>query len=153
MQKLLEDYLNCLQSLHDDIKLTIEGLPQSALDWIPGSEMNSLGIIVVHVAGSERFMIGDIVAKEPSGRDREAEFRTQDIDVAGLNERLDDSLAYIRQVLGRFNLEDLDTPCVSPRDGSTNSARWYLFRIIGHVASHLGHAQITRQMWDQHSIE
>jgi len=153
MQKLFDDYLNCLQSLHDDIKLTIEGLPQTALDWIPGSEMNSLGIIVAHVAGSERFMIGDIVAKEPSGRDRDAEFRTQGIDVAGLNERLDGSLAYIRKVLERFSIEDLKMPCVSPRDGSTNSARWYLFRVMGHVAGHLGHAQITRQMWDQRSKE
>jgi len=106
MHKLFEDYLNCLQSLHNDIKLAIEGLSQSALDWVPGSDMNSLGMIVSHVAGSERYMIGDIVAKEPSGRDRDAEFHAQGIDIAGLKERLDGSLAYIHQVLERFSIED-----------------------------------------------
>ena len=153
MQTLFEDFLNCLESYHDDIKLTIEGLPQSALDWIPESDMNSLGIIVAHVAGSERYMIGDIVAKEPSGRDRDAEFRTQGISVAALHERLDGNLAYIRQVLESFSLEDLDTQCVSPRDDLTHTARWYMFRVLGHAAIHLGHAQITRQMWEQRSKE
>jgi len=153
MQKLFEDYVNCLKSLHDDIKSTIEGLSQSEIDWAPGSDMNSLGVIVAHVAGSERYMIGDIVAKEPSGRDRDAEFQTQGIDISSLNERLDGSLAYVRQVLERFGIEDLDTPCVSPRDGRTYSTALFLFRVLGHVASHLGHAQITRQLLEQHSKE
>jgi hypothetical protein len=113
--------------------------------------MNSLGVIVAHVAGAERYMIGDIVAKEPSGRDRDAEFQTEGIDIEGLNERLDGSLAYISQVLERFSIEDLDTPCASPFDGRTYSARIFLFRVLGHVASHLGHAQITRQMLEQRS--
>ena len=153
MQKLFEDYLKCLKGLHKDIKMIIEGLPQPALDWIPGSDMNSLSMIVAHVAGSERYFIGDIVTKEPSGRDRDAEFRTQGIDPAELNERLDNSLEYIRQVLERFSIEDLETPCVSPRDGRTYTAGFFLFSMVGHVASHLGHAQITRQMWEQHSKE
>ena len=75
-------------------------------------------------------MIGDIVAKEPSGRDRDAEFQTQAVDIDGLNQRLDGSLAYIRQVLDRFSIEDLDAPCVSPFDGRTYSAGLFLFRVL-----------------------
>jgi len=153
MQKLFEDYFNCLKSLHDDIKSTIDGLSQSEMDWAPGSKMNSLDVIVAHVAGSERYMIGDIVAKEPSGRDRDAEFQTQGIDIEGLNERLDGSLEYVGQVLERFTIEDLDKPCVSPWDGRTYSAGLFLFRVLGHVASHLGHAQMTRQLLEQRSKE
>ena len=52
MQKVFEYYFNCLESYHDEIKSTIEGLSQSEIDWIPGPDMNSLGIIVAHVAGS-----------------------------------------------------------------------------------------------------
>ena len=153
MQKIFEYYLNCLESLHDNVKSTIEGLSQSEIDWVPGSEINSLGVIVAHVAGSERFMIGDNIAKEPSGRDRDSEFRTQGIDVEKLNERLDNSLAYARQVLERFSIEDLDRPCFSPYDGRTYPSGFYLFRVLGHVAGHLGHAQITRQMLEQRSKE
>ena len=66
MPQLLQDYLNSLETLFDDYKKTIDGLPQEALDSVPGTEMNSLCVIVVHVAGSTRYWIGDIVAKEDS---------------------------------------------------------------------------------------
>lgn len=153
MQKPFEDYFNYLKVLHDDIKSTIDGLSQSEIDWVPGDGMNSIGIIVAHVAGSERFMIGDNIAKEPSGRNRDSEFRTRGIDPATLIERLDASLAYVGKVLERLTIKDLDTPVFSPYDGKTSSTGFYLFRMLGHVAGHLGHAQITRQMLKKHSEE
>ena len=70
-----------------------------------------------------------------------------------INERLDNSLAYTREVLERLSVENLDTPCFSPFDGRTYPSGFYLFRVLGHVAGHLGHAQITRQMLEQRSKE
>jgi hypothetical protein len=149
MKKLFVDYLERLQRLHDDIKQSIEGLPQAALDWIPGPEMNSLCIIVAHVSGSERYWLGDIIAQAPSDRDREAEFRTQGVDVSGLIAQLDGSLAYGSRVVEGLGLEDLETPRVSPRDGREVTVGWALFHVLEHVAVHLGHVQLTRQMWEQ----
>ncbi len=149
MQKLFGDYLERLQRLHDDIKQSIEGLPQAALDWIPGPEMNSLCVIVMHVSGSERYWIGDIVAQEPSGRDREAEFGTRGIDVEELMQRMDGSLAYVHRVLEGLMLEDLGAPRVAPRDGREVSVGWALFHVLEHAAVHVGHVQLTRQLWDQ----
>nr|MBC8492461.1 DUF1572 family protein [Chloroflexota bacterium] len=53
MLSILEDYWERLQALHADIERTIAGLPQAALDWAPGPEMNSLAVLAVHVAGAE----------------------------------------------------------------------------------------------------
>ena len=153
MQKLFVDYLDFLQRRHDDIKRTIEGLPQAALDWVPGSDMNSFCVIAVHLAGSERFWIGDVVAREPSDRDRESEFRAQEVDFAELAERLDDSLAYVRQVLEGLKLEDLGTTCVSPQDGREFTTGWVLLHVLEHAAVHLGHVQLTRQLWEQRPKE
>ena len=36
--------------------------------------MNSMNVLVVHLIGAERYWIGDVIAGEPSGRDRESEF-------------------------------------------------------------------------------
>ena len=149
MPQLLQDYLNSLETLFDDFKKTINGLPQEALDWVPGEEMNSLCVIVVHVAGSTRYWIGDLIAKEDSNRDRAAEFRTRGIDLAELNERLDSSLNYMKGVLGRLTLEDLKETCVLLQDGREVTKGWIIFHVLEHVASHLGHAHITRQLWDQ----
>ena len=105
MQRFFEDYLKCLEELHADIEQAIEGLPQDALNWVPGCDMNSIGVLVIHVTGAERYWIGDVVACDPSGRDREAEFRTQGLDVAASKRRLADTLAYVRGALEKLSLD------------------------------------------------
>jgi len=149
MQPFLGDYLERLQDLHGAIERAIEGLPQTALDWVPGLEMNSLGVLVVHVVGAERYWIGDVVARDPSGRDREAEFRARGLDAATLKDRLANSLAYCRGALEGLTLQDLETPRTSPRDGRTFTVAWSLAHAPEHTALHLGHIQITRQLWEQ----
>jgi len=64
---ILEDYLERLQALHESIESAIEGLPQAALDWVPGPDMNSFAVLVTHVAGAERYWIGDVAGRDPSG--------------------------------------------------------------------------------------
>lgn len=95
MHPFFQDYLDRLQRLHDYIERAIQGLPQTALDWVPGPNMNSLSVLIVHVTGAERYWIGDVVGRDPSGRDREAEFRAQGLDVATLKKRLADSLVML----------------------------------------------------------
>ena len=69
MLSMLDHYLERLQALHADIELTITGLPQATLDWVPRPEMNSLAVLAVHVAGPQRYWIGDVVGGDPSGRE------------------------------------------------------------------------------------
>ena len=149
MLQVLEDYLGRLSALHAEIAHAIEGLPQAALDWVPGAEMNSLGVLVVHLAGAERYWIGDVVGGDPSGRDRNAEFRTSGMDGAVLKQRLDDSLAYVRGVLEQLTLPELEATRASPRDGREFTVAWCLAHALEHTAIHLGHIQIIRQLWDQ----
>ena len=35
--------------LHADIEKVMENLPVEALDWVPGPEMNSIAVLVVHL--------------------------------------------------------------------------------------------------------
>lgn len=144
-----EDYLDRLQALHIDIGRAIEGLPQAALDWVPGPDMNSFCVLVVHVTGAERYWIGDVVGRDPSGRDREAEFRSHGLDVVALETRLAETLAYTRGVLEKLTAHDLGTLRISPRDGRKFTVAWSLAHALEHTAIHVGHVQITRQLWDQ----
>jgi len=149
MQPFFADYLNCLGSLHNDIKTSLAGLPQAGLDWTPGAGMNSLCVLAVHIAGSERYWIGDVVAGQPSGRVREAEFRALGLDAAILADRLDSSLAYVHAVLEGLELADLEKRCVSPRDASESNMGWALGHVLAHTGLHAGHSQLTRQLWEQ----
>ena len=149
MEQFFSDYLDRLQSLHDDMKRTFEGLPKAALDWVPGPGMNSLCVVVVHVAGAERYWIGDVLAQDPSGRVRETEFHLKGLDVVMLEERLDGSLVYVRGVLEELTLDKLGAQRVSVQDSRTYTAGWSLAHVLEHTALHLGHTQLTRQLWEQ----
>jgi uncharacterized damage-inducible protein DinB len=149
MQPFFEDFFDRLQELHVGIERAIDGLPKEALDWAPGSGMNSLCVLAVHVAGSERYWIGDVVAGEPSGRDRDAEFRSTGLDEGTLKKRLAEVLAHSQGVLEKLTLQDLERSCVSPRDGRRFTVAWALAHALEHTAVHLGQMRIMRRLWEQ----
>lgn len=153
MELFFAEYLNRLESLHKDIRDSLAGLSQVALDWSPGEGMNSLGVLAVHISGAERFWIGDVIAAEPSGRDREAEFRSNGLDAESLLNRLDASLAYLHDVLERLQLDDLERICFNSRDGQEHRVGWALAHVLAHTGIHAGHAQMMRQLWEQQGKE
>jgi uncharacterized damage-inducible protein DinB len=152
MLPFLADYFETLRNLHADIERALDGLPPEALDWSPGLEMNSLSVLATHVAGSERYWIGDVAGGNPSGRDREAEFRVQDLKAEALAARLAETLAHSQAVLERLTLHDLEVQRASPmHDNRAFSVGWSLAHALEHTAQHLGQMQLTRQLWEQHA--
>ena len=149
MDTFFESYLNHLGALHEDIEKAIAGLQPEALDWSPGPEMNSITVLVVHLAGAERYWIGDVVCGDPSNRGREAEFRAQGLGGQALQARLADGLAYAANALESLTLSDLGKEKTTNRDGRTFSVAWALLHALEHTAIHLGQVQLTRQLWEQ----
>jgi hypothetical protein len=144
MQLFFEDYLNNLQELHNDVQSTIKGLPQTALDWTPGPSLNSLSVLIVHLTGAERYWLGDVVARESSGRDRAAEFKVREMSIDVLTNRLADSLLYARSVLEKLTLQDLETSRISPRNGREVTVAWALGHTLGISKSHASYGNNRR---------
>ncbi len=150
MDPVFEDYFKRLQRLHVMADEAIAGLPPSALDYVPGPDMNSLTVIIVHMTGAERYWIGDVAGQEPSGRIREKEFQARGLVEADLRHRLAEVLAHSRSVLERLRVDDLGIERTSERDGETGTVAWALFHALDHTGLHVGQLQITRQLVDQH---
>jgi hypothetical protein len=148
MDPFFTSYLMELEWLHKDIKAALQGLPPPALAWEPGQEMNSIGVLVIHLTGAERYLVGDIAAGEPSGRDRSAEFRPQGLDVDALEVRLDTSYNYVKEILSRISPDDLSKPGFAPHHGEAVSIGWAILHALSHTGLHLGQIQITRQLWE-----
>lgn len=146
---LVEDFQERLLALHDAIRAAIAGLPAEALDWVPGPEMNSINVLVVHLTAAERYWIGDVVCGETSHRDRDSEFQARGLVSADLAARLAGVEAFIRDHLDTLAEVKLDEYRISPRDGKKFRAFWALAHALDHTALHLGHLQIQRQLWDQ----
>ena len=120
MNVLFSEVADRLDALHSDMVRAIAGLPNTALDWSPGAEMNSLAVLAVHAAGAERFWIGDMVGQAPSGRDRDAEFHVLGWDQARLEARLDEVLAHSRDVLEHLSTQEMEVMRISPRTGASS---------------------------------
>jgi uncharacterized damage-inducible protein DinB len=116
------------------------------LDWSPGNDMNSLSTLVAHVAGAERYWIGDVVMGEDSGRVRDREFETAGATADELSNRLDDSLEYIEGAFERLSPAQLAEERTLPELDRTYTVAWSIGHALQHTAQHLGHMQITRQL-------
>jgi len=153
MLTFYQAYLDRLEDLHKDLAQAIGGLPQAALDWTPSEGMNSINILITHLTGAERYWIGDVAAGDVAAgnppRDRAAEFRVSGITLDALRQRLDDTLAYARRALESLTLRDLEQARTSPPNGRILSVSWALLHALEHTAIHLGHIQLTRQLWEK----
>jgi uncharacterized damage-inducible protein DinB len=148
MSVFFDDFLDRFCELHADIEKTVDGTSSEALDWIPGPEMNSIAVLVVHLAGAERYWIG-VALNEPPERDREAEFKTQGLSAGDLKADMVSADDYARQALARLSLADLEAVRLSPRNAKTFTVGWCLAHALEHTALHNGHIQLTRQLWEQ----
>jgi uncharacterized damage-inducible protein DinB len=149
MHAFYETLSERFRQLHADIKESLTELPDEALDWVPGPEMNSLSVLIAHLAGAERYWIGDVARGDPSNRDRDAEFRVRGLDKAALNKLLSDLDTFNSATFETLELADLEKLRYSQRENRQISVGWAITHALEHTATHLGHIQILRQLWEQ----
>lgn len=107
--------------------------------------MNSIGVIATHIAGSLKWYLGEVIAGRDMRRDRDAEFRARGNDARALAQTLDDAREFAREILETLTPAMLDetrqarTRTVIVRQGITH--------IVAHTAQHVGHLEITAQVW------
>lgn len=157
MHAELQSYLDMIDDLRGQVADLIVDLPEDALNWRPhagplsamdgddGHSTNSLAVLSAHIAGAERFWIGETVAGLPITRDRDAEFQTSSARAMELVELLDRAGSETRQVLS--SLSESDLAGERRIRSRTVPVRWCILHVIDHTALHLGHMQLTRQLW------
>jgi uncharacterized damage-inducible protein DinB len=147
----LQSYQSYFENLHQQAIGLLNDLPAEALNWrpLPGGavhDTNSLAANAVHIAGSARWLVGEMVAGRPANRDREAEFRTTADDSDSLQQSLAASAAFVAEVLTSLPAEALDESVTIREQPRTR--RWALLHSLTHTALHVGHMQLTRQLWE-----
>jgi uncharacterized damage-inducible protein DinB len=150
MNPELTHYLQLLDDLRGQVRALIADLPAEALNWRPvaGADehaTNSLAVLAAHVAGAERFWIAEVIGGRPATRDRDAEFRTIAGEAAELLRRLDSVAAETTEGLPSLSEADFDGTRVAR--GREVTVRWGILHVIEHTALHLGHMQLTNQLW------
>jgi len=146
----IQGYLAALNELRAQVETLLEGLPAEALDWQPiqgEGEMatNSLAVLAAHLAGAETFWMKEIIARQPVQRNRDAEFQTRRADASKLKAELDVAGAVSKEVLSALKEGQME----EEREvrGRKVTVRWAVLHVFEHTALHLGHMQLTRQLW------
>jgi len=140
------DYLERLEDLQHRLHKAVRDLPAEAMDWSPGPEMNSVAVLLAHIVGVLHEGM-DIALGDPPGRVRAQEFQTRGVLSAEMLRRLDAVIDYARGALPRLGVEDLAK--VRKDEDGTITCGWALLHALEHAYLHLGHLQLTCQMWRQ----
>ena len=150
MLKEIENYLSFLNDLRGQVKILLEGLPKEALDWRPldgQGELatNSMAVMTIHLAGSEAFWIKEIIGRQSIQRDRDAEFVAKGLGFSELAAKLEAGAKDSAAILSPLTPGQLEETRKF-RD-RTVTVRWAILHLIEHFAMHVGHMQLTRQLW------
>jgi len=146
----LASYLERIEDLRRLVAELVAELPAEVLNWRPidgrgDHAANSLAVLVTHIAGAEHFWIEEVVGGRPPTRDRDAEFATVAADSAELVQRLQAVGAATRTVFAGLDPAELES--TREARGRMVPVRWCILHVIDHTALHLGHMQITYQLW------
>ena len=147
----IANYLDRINGLREQVRELITAVPAEALNWRPieGDDdhaTNSLAVMAAHIAGAEHRWYHEVIGRQPATRQRELEFKTVAENAAGLVEKLAFNAEESQRILSALSAEDLDG--TREVEGHSVPVRWAILHVIDHTALHLGHMQITYQLWN-----
>jgi uncharacterized damage-inducible protein DinB len=148
----LDSYFQLIEDLRGQVRGLIADLPARALNWRPVEGVddhttNSLAVMAAHVAGAEHFWIAEVIGNHPMTRDRDAEFKIEVANASELIRRFEAVEVETREVFSTLTAADLDG--MREARGKTVAVRWGILHVIDHTSLHLGHMQITYQLWNE----
>ncbi len=144
-----EGVVSMLEFISQQMKSQLVGLDKEALNWKPDDvpETNSIYGIVVHAAINMPRILAYITEKPFSLGVPEEDEQTACGFVGESSERLidllDKAIAVVKEGVEQVTLEDLEGVI----EGRTLPKRWRVQLLIHHTSNHLGHIELTRQLY------
>jgi uncharacterized damage-inducible protein DinB len=150
MLQEIQNYLSELDDLRNQVKGILDELPQEALDWHPIEgegrlATNSLSVLATHLAGSEAYWSTEMIGGKKIARDRDSEFKAKEIGSSDLKGKLEQTGKLTYEILSPLTEGKLEENR-NWRDRSI-TVRGCILHLLTHFAQHLGHMQLTRQLW------
>lgn len=148
MDPYIEDHWTTIEGLHKDIFDAVAPLTDDQINWRHPTLSNTIGILLRHIAGSERHWIAEVVGGRPIERVRDAEFEHEDLEKGPLLDGLHDALGLVKDVLEQTTTADIRQTIQGEwrRRPHTYTKGWALLHSVQHTAYHLGQIQLFRKM-------
>jgi hypothetical protein len=138
-----------------DLRAVIEGLDPEALMWRPAPDTSPIAILIRHCATGTPTLLGAAVTgridrKRYVEEERIPAFSDRVSDAAELRELIDRLEADSRRLVSQIPDDGLGAAVESipPVEGPPTSRAYMLLHAVDHLREHVGHAQLTRQIWE-----
>lgn len=153
-------YRGLFDERYAELEELLDGLPSEALTWKPFEQSpwkgacNSIGKIAAHAVSSTVYLLrraeyamGRCAWDEVDGDEGSEEFGPANHDPTYLMARVRRTHDFVNQFLDSIRGADLEATRPHPTRPRTLSARHDVVHAIDHLSQHIGHGQITRQLW------
>lgn len=148
MDAMVAPYANVFDELHRETSTIVAPLTEEQVNRRISGLQNTVGIVLRHMAGSERYWVGEVVGGIPAHRNRDAEFAGDRVDKTGALADLDRAAATTRRVLTGLRAADLVTEVdVRRAQGIVKEPRGQaLLHATRHLAYHLGQLRLLAKL-------
>ena len=156
----LATYRELFADKYAELDELLADLPDEALLWKPFESSpwqgpcNSIGELTAHAASSTVYLLrraeyclGRRAWAEVDGDEGSEEFGPANHELGYLQARVARTHAYVNQLLDSLTPADLEATRAHPKRPREFSARHDIVHALDHLAQHIGHGQLTRQLW------
>lgn len=141
------ELIRLLEDQHTYARHALEGAGREAINWKPAATpCDSLAGLVHHIVEVQRLWLDTVAGGEPVPPGLATAHQATADGADELIALLDASLAKSRARLAALTPAQLDEP--RERRGRTVTVRWAAYHTVEHTALHVGHMQLTRQVYD-----
>lgn len=158
MQNRISEYYNWLETLRKPILKLVREISEEELNFKPLDRTNSIGIILRHTCGAEKFWIGEVVGKIKSHRIRKNEFETNWIKKKDILRLLIETQKRTKKVFSNLKTEELEqkravnlylTTSQKARDYGKVTVLWAIQHNLEHFAQHSGQIMYIHKLYTQ----
>ena len=139
-----------LDDVWNSLLAAVRDVDDRLFQWCPGAEFNSIAILLRHLAGSERWWIGEVIGGVPAHRVRAAEFVHDNPSRDGVLRAVEEARALTRRVLAGVTAADLAAPVPGSAKRLSSSEHpdkyWALLHYLEHLGYHRGQILLLRNL-------
>jgi uncharacterized damage-inducible protein DinB len=137
-------HLKSIDEMRRQLVETVKPMTDDQVNAPVASFTNTVGIIVRHLAGSEKYWIGEVVGGRPAHRNRDAEFGRDRLTKDGVLTQIEQAGALTREVLGSVTPSDWVTEVEIKRMTETirQTKGFAVIHAGTHLSYHLGQLRL-----------
>jgi len=147
MNPLAKECIDTLKAQDEEVVNIIKDIELQGLNWKPIPGVNSIYVLISHIAGSRNFWINQVIAGDDIHRDRDAEFKAWGQDRQLLLRKLQDVTGRCFETLKKL-APDESNNIRRVRD-KEYSVRWCMLHAIEHSGYHIGQIRLLEKQLSQ----